>query len=122
MSWFTFALTFTFVRQKRLLVCMVNVFVYVSTAHSNYIKYIWFVFVRRTYYVLYIYKHHTLQYFYSSSALEANKPITNTALNTNNCMMLRAGNHIQLMMICVYMKEISYPQLHPGKKKKMWKM
>lgn len=79
-----------------------------------WIEYTLFVFV-----YVYIYKHRTLQYFYSSSALEANKPITNTALNTNNCMMC-AGNHTYTIDddLCVH-EEIVLPSAHP---RKNWKM
>lgn len=62
----------------------------------------------------YIYKHHTLQYFHSSSALETNKPITNTALNSNNCMV-RIGNHtIVDDDLCTWRK---FPTLSPSKEK-----
>lgn len=45
--------------------------------------------------------------FISSSALETNKPITNTALNRNNCMRCA----LEITQFCwwfVYMKKISY--------------
>lgn len=90
--------------------------VYVYTLHTHVI-YILNIF----YSYSYIYKHHTLQYFYSSSALEANKPITNTALNTNNCMVYELEiTHTIDDDLCVQMRR-KFRTLSSSRNKK-WKM